>query len=253
MCDNDNMNHVLINRDLPMLMIFVCLHNGAQSESAGRSSSFLSLCFLISCPLVCGPLPDLQNSASWRDMDDAHSTPSVGTPGPSSGGHVSQSGDNSSELGKSASKRWLVADLSSECDLVLSSHLHCERAAFSHETPLYIHRGKYRLTQMIHYSDRTIKTHNFIFLFVKQINGLLETLKKIMIVFMLSSWFQISVRDAASRCSEEEELLFRFLMRLWGFYDLFLFFCPLAAAKIEKTLKQLSNLHALVSRTKGGS
>lgn len=41
-----------------------------------------------------------QNPASWRDMDDAHSTPSVGTPGPSSGGHVSQSGDNTSELGK---------------------------------------------------------------------------------------------------------------------------------------------------------
>ncbi|XP_061610610.1 homeobox protein Meis2b isoform X2 [Phyllopteryx taeniolatus] len=39
------------------------------------------------------------NPASWRDLDDAHSTPSVGTPGPSSGGHVSQSGDNTSELG----------------------------------------------------------------------------------------------------------------------------------------------------------
>ncbi|XP_064780660.1 homeobox protein Meis1-like [Oncorhynchus masou masou] len=39
------------------------------------------------------------NPASWRDLEDAHSTPSVGTPGPSSGGHVSQSGDNSSELG----------------------------------------------------------------------------------------------------------------------------------------------------------
>ncbi|KAI4879826.1 hypothetical protein NFI96_002069 [Prochilodus magdalenae] len=40
------------------------------------------------------------NPASWRDLDDAHSTPSVGTPGPSSGGHASQSGDNSSELGE---------------------------------------------------------------------------------------------------------------------------------------------------------
>uniref|UniRef100_A0A3Q1GHQ0 Meis homeobox 2b n=1 Tax=Acanthochromis polyacanthus TaxID=80966 RepID=A0A3Q1GHQ0_9TELE len=40
------------------------------------------------------------NPASWRDMDDTHSTPSVGTPGPSSGGHVSQSGDNISELGE---------------------------------------------------------------------------------------------------------------------------------------------------------
>ncbi|XP_042565865.1 homeobox protein Meis2b isoform X1 [Clupea harengus] len=39
------------------------------------------------------------NPATWRDLDDAHSTPSVGTPGPSSGGHASQSGDNSSELG----------------------------------------------------------------------------------------------------------------------------------------------------------
>ncbi|KAE8292623.1 Homeobox protein Meis1 [Larimichthys crocea] len=44
-------------------------------------------------------LSDRMNPASWRDMDDAHSTPSVGTPGPSSGGHVSQSGDNTSELG----------------------------------------------------------------------------------------------------------------------------------------------------------
>ncbi|KAA8577522.1 hypothetical protein FQN60_009177 [Etheostoma spectabile] len=38
------------------------------------------------------------NPTSWRDMDDTHSMPSVGTPGPSSGGHVSQSGDNASEL-----------------------------------------------------------------------------------------------------------------------------------------------------------
>ncbi|TRY86305.1 hypothetical protein DNTS_016123 [Danionella cerebrum] len=44
------------------------------------------------------------NPASWRDMEDAHSTPSVGTPGPSSGGHASQSGDNSSELVESAEK-----------------------------------------------------------------------------------------------------------------------------------------------------
>ncbi|XP_075940286.1 homeobox protein Meis2b isoform X6 [Anarhichas minor] len=45
------------------------------------------------------PELDNLNPASWRDMDDAHSTPSVGTPGPSSGGHVSHSGDNTSELG----------------------------------------------------------------------------------------------------------------------------------------------------------
>ncbi|XP_076155655.1 homeobox protein Meis2a isoform X1 [Alosa pseudoharengus] len=37
------------------------------------------------------------NPASWRDHDDATSTHSAGTPGPSSGGHASQSGDNSSE------------------------------------------------------------------------------------------------------------------------------------------------------------
>lgn len=41
-----------------------------------------------------------QNSASWRDLDDNRSTPSIGTPGPSSGGHVSHSGDNSSDLGE---------------------------------------------------------------------------------------------------------------------------------------------------------
>lgn len=63
--------------------------------------------FLSSSLTLC-PVPwcvDLsltsQNSASWRDMDDVHSTPSVGTPGPSSGGHVSQNCDNTSELGKS--------------------------------------------------------------------------------------------------------------------------------------------------------
>ncbi|XP_062858628.1 homeobox protein Meis2b isoform X2 [Trichomycterus rosablanca] len=39
------------------------------------------------------------NSVSWRDLDDNRSTPSIGTPGPSSGGHVSHSGDNSSDLG----------------------------------------------------------------------------------------------------------------------------------------------------------
>ncbi|XP_051941346.1 homeobox protein Meis2a isoform X3 [Hippocampus zosterae] len=39
------------------------------------------------------------NPASWRDHDDATSTHSAGTPGPSSGGHASQSGDNSSEQG----------------------------------------------------------------------------------------------------------------------------------------------------------
>ncbi|XP_075048244.1 homeobox protein Meis2 isoform X7 [Mixophyes fleayi] len=39
------------------------------------------------------------NPASWRDHDDAVSTHSAGTPGPSSGGHASQSGDNSSEQG----------------------------------------------------------------------------------------------------------------------------------------------------------
>ncbi|KAJ8341174.1 hypothetical protein SKAU_G00334650 [Synaphobranchus kaupii] len=40
---------------------------------------------------------DTMNPASWRDHDDATSTHSAGTPGPSSGGHASQSGDNSSE------------------------------------------------------------------------------------------------------------------------------------------------------------
>ncbi|KAL0602988.1 Homeobox protein Meis2, partial [Plecturocebus cupreus] len=40
------------------------------------------------------------NPSSWRDHDDATSTHSAGTPGPSSGGHASQSGDNSSEQGK---------------------------------------------------------------------------------------------------------------------------------------------------------
>ncbi|XP_060790590.1 homeobox protein Meis2a isoform X2 [Neoarius graeffei] len=48
---------------------------------------------------VDGWIPSVgpQNPASWRDHDDATSTHSAGTPGPSSGGHASQSGDNSSE------------------------------------------------------------------------------------------------------------------------------------------------------------
>ncbi|MGH0131014.1 UNVERIFIED_CONTAM: hypothetical protein FKN15_070854 [Acipenser sinensis] len=44
--------------------------------------------------------PELDNLTSWnRDHDDTASTRSGGTPGPSSGGHTSHSGDNSSEQG----------------------------------------------------------------------------------------------------------------------------------------------------------
>ncbi|XP_053450114.1 homeobox protein Meis2 isoform X7 [Nycticebus coucang] len=48
------------------------------------------------------------NPSSWRDHDDATSTHSAGTPGPSSGGHASQSGDNSSEqeIKQSAELKW---------------------------------------------------------------------------------------------------------------------------------------------------
>ncbi|XDV50837.1 hypothetical protein PO909_019843 [Leuciscus waleckii] len=46
-----------------------------------------------------GPLDQVRTS--WnRDHDDTASTRSGGTPGPSSGGHTSHSGDNSSEQGK---------------------------------------------------------------------------------------------------------------------------------------------------------
>ncbi|GLD67702.1 homeobox protein Meis1-like protein [Lates japonicus] len=52
---------------------------------------------------VIAGLPDLsfmQAKISWsRDPDDAVSIRSAGTPGPSSGGHTSHSGDNSSEQG----------------------------------------------------------------------------------------------------------------------------------------------------------
>ncbi|KTF94627.1 hypothetical protein cypCar_00039534 [Cyprinus carpio] len=69
------------------------------------SSSFMSPLFLF--VLWMGKMDGwfrsdgLQNPASWRDHDDATSTHSAGTPGPSSGGHASQSGDNSSEQGGS--------------------------------------------------------------------------------------------------------------------------------------------------------
>ncbi|XP_066532359.1 homeobox protein Meis2b [Hoplias malabaricus] len=43
---------------------------------------------------------NLDNPASWRDLDDVRSTASVGTPGTSSG-LASHSGDNSSEIGDS--------------------------------------------------------------------------------------------------------------------------------------------------------
>lgn len=89
------------------LCVFGKLHNGAHTGPTGPSSNIFSLLLSFSS-ISLSPVPwcaDLsltsQNPASWRDMDDAHSTPSVGTPGPSSGGHVSQSGDNTSELGKS--------------------------------------------------------------------------------------------------------------------------------------------------------
>ncbi|KAK1796255.1 hypothetical protein P4O66_009330, partial [Electrophorus voltai] len=75
--DDDDGDEVQVLDVVVVLLIFCC-------------SSLLG----IDTKLECN-----QNPASWRDLDDAHSTPSVGTPGPSSGGHASQSGDNSSELG----------------------------------------------------------------------------------------------------------------------------------------------------------
>lgn len=116
------------------LCVFGKLHNGPHTGSSGPYSSIFFPSPLFFSSISLSPVPccaDLcltsQNPASWRDMDDAHSTPSVGTPGPSSGGHVSQSGDNTSELGKSVrrppvysfiSKLWL------SCDLFLR-HGHC--------------------------------------------------------------------------------------------------------------------------------
>lgn len=64
------------------------------------------------CVFLCELMPDcvpysrsvslsLSAQTSWnRDHDDTASTRSGGTPGPSSGGHTSHSGDNSSEQGK---------------------------------------------------------------------------------------------------------------------------------------------------------
>lgn len=63
------------------------------------------------------PLTDLFSSlslqqTSWnRDHDDTASTRSGGTPGPSSGGHTSHSGDNSSEQGKRQSFSFLFGNL----------------------------------------------------------------------------------------------------------------------------------------------
>ncbi|MBN3274938.1 MEIS2 protein, partial [Polyodon spathula] len=62
------------------------------------------------------------NPASWRDHDDATSTHSAGTPGPSSGGHASQSGDNSSEQGSVAFIRKLCC-VQHRLHLVLSDGL----------------------------------------------------------------------------------------------------------------------------------
>lgn len=66
-----------------------------------------SNCSVCMCP--CDLMPDCVahslslsiTQTSWnRDHDDTASTRSGGTPGPSSGGHTSHSGDNSSEQGK---------------------------------------------------------------------------------------------------------------------------------------------------------
>lgn len=52
------------------------------------------ICSLIIC------LISIQQPSWNRDHDDTASTRSGGTPGPSSGGHTSHSGDNSSEQGR---------------------------------------------------------------------------------------------------------------------------------------------------------
>ncbi|KAM9704109.1 homeobox protein Meis2b [Menidia menidia] len=57
-----------------------------------------------------------QKPASWRDMDDADSTPSAGTLGPSSGGHTSQGGDNTSMLGDSLHNNLVSPDTGDEDD-----------------------------------------------------------------------------------------------------------------------------------------
>ncbi|XP_009640469.1 homeobox protein Meis1 [Egretta garzetta] len=78
--------------------VFKLFHVGLVQGMGGlykrrRSRPPLSLC-------LCGVSKLLRQRPSWnRDHDDTASTRSGGTPGPSSGGHTSHSGDNSSEQG----------------------------------------------------------------------------------------------------------------------------------------------------------
>uniref|UniRef100_A0A8C9WCC6 Meis homeobox 1 b n=1 Tax=Scleropages formosus TaxID=113540 RepID=A0A8C9WCC6_SCLFO len=84
LCDNFCHRYIsCLKGKMPIDLVIDDREGGSKSDSEDISRS-------------SGPL----DQTSWnRDHDDAASTRSGGTPGPSSGGHTSHSGDNSSEQG----------------------------------------------------------------------------------------------------------------------------------------------------------
>lgn len=75
--------------------------NNAACLLAASSGPFSSLTSeTVFTPSTPTDFSRLQQTSWNRDHDDTASTRSGGTPGPSSGGHTSHSGDNSSEQGK---------------------------------------------------------------------------------------------------------------------------------------------------------
>uniref|UniRef100_A0A8C9TUD4 Meis homeobox 1 b n=1 Tax=Scleropages formosus TaxID=113540 RepID=A0A8C9TUD4_SCLFO len=85
LCDNFCHRYIsCLKGKMPIDLVIDDREGGSKSDSEDISRS-------------SGPL---DQQTSWnRDHDDAASTRSGGTPGPSSGGHTSHSGDNSSEQG----------------------------------------------------------------------------------------------------------------------------------------------------------
>ncbi|XP_075870210.1 homeobox protein Meis1-like [Nelusetta ayraudi] len=85
LCDNFCHRYIsCLKGKMPIDLVIDDREGGSKSDSEEISRSSVAL-----------------DQTSWnRDHDDTASTRSGGTPGPSSGGHTSHSGDNSSEQGK---------------------------------------------------------------------------------------------------------------------------------------------------------
>lgn len=89
------------------LCVCVCVSNTTREDANEMTDDYITMNINIWLSCLSAPL---SRQTSWnRDHDDTASTRSGGTPGPSSGGHTSHSGDNSSEQGEKLSS--LVSDV----------------------------------------------------------------------------------------------------------------------------------------------